>query len=189
MIDRRACGVGRGLFDLPQRNIDMLVLPFRISVIDHQKLVDNYTDISIPLYNVFNLDKHLSVVCSRERAAVALQFNDALWCFSCHVMYCILVTQPVGALDSVIHVPSPIVFVHTRQEPYQCDFCQHVTIVSASLLSERSVNTTLCSHCVTSCREEFGYACCIEASLRQAEGSSKTRSAGANHECIIFMIL
>ena len=42
---------------------------------------------------------------------------------------------------------------------------------------------------MTSGREEFRYTSCIEACLRKTECSPKTRSAGANNEGIVFMIL
>ena len=72
MIGRKGCGVGRGLFDLPLHSIGMLVPPFRISAIDHRKLVGSYTDISTALYNLCCQNAHLSVVRSREGTTVAL---------------------------------------------------------------------------------------------------------------------
>ena len=72
MIGRKGCGVGRGLFDLLLHSIGMLVPPFRISAIDHRKLVDSYTGISTTRYNLCCQSAHLSVVRSREGATVAL---------------------------------------------------------------------------------------------------------------------
>ena len=59
----------------------------------------------------------------------------------------------------------------------------------ASLLSESGIYTTLCSYCMTSCREKLRYACCVESSLRQAERCSKTGSASADDEGVILMVL
>ena len=42
---------------------------------------------------------------------------------------------------------------------------------------------------MTSCREEFAYTRCIEASLCKAEGRSETRSASTNDKGIILVVL
>ena len=64
----------------------------------------------------------------------------------------VLVTEPVGALDSVVHVPPPVVLVH---------------------VAERGVDATLSGDSVASRGEELGYASRVETSLGQAEGRSQ----------------
>jgi len=53
-----------------------------------------------------------ALVGSREWAAVVLELNDRCGRLSGHVVNSVLVTQPIGALDRVVHVPPPVVFVH-----------------------------------------------------------------------------
>lgn len=80
----------------------------------------------------------------------------------------VLVTQPVGTLDGVIHVPSPIILVH---------------------VAEGGVDAALGSHGVASSREQLGNAGSVEASLSKTEGSSKTGATGSNNECIVLVVL
>ena len=55
---------------------------------------------------------NLALVGSREGAAVVLELNDRCGRLSGHVVNSVLVTQPVGTLDCVVHVPPPVVLVH-----------------------------------------------------------------------------
>ncbi|KAI6755199.1 hypothetical protein HG531_004305 [Fusarium graminearum] len=49
---------------------------------------------------------------SREGAAVVLKLDNGSGSLSGHVVNSVLVTQPVGTLDGIVHVPSPVVLVH-----------------------------------------------------------------------------
>lgn len=80
----------------------------------------------------------------------------------------ILVTEPIGTLDSIIHVPSPVILVHVTQS---------------------SVDTTLSSDGVTSCGEELGDTGCVEASLGKTEGGTKTGTTSTDDEGIVLVIL
>ena len=80
----------------------------------------------------------------------------------------ILVTEPVGALDGVVHVPSPVILVH---------------------VAERSVDAALSSDRVTSRGEELRNTRSVEPGLGKAESSAKTGTTGADNESIEFMVL
>src|SRR3989338_7316895 len=53
-----------------------------------------------------------TVFCTREWHTIVLELNHSLRGFTTHVMDGILITKPIGTLDSVICVPPPIVFGH-----------------------------------------------------------------------------
>lgn len=55
-------------------------------------------------------------------------------------------------------------------------------------LSERSINTTLRSDCVTSRGEKLGYACSVETSLCQTESGSQTGTTSTNNDGIVLVI-
>jgi hypothetical protein len=57
-------------------------------------------------------DSHLAILSSREGAAVVLKLDNGSRSLSGHVVNSILVTQPIGTLDGIVHVPSPVVLVH-----------------------------------------------------------------------------
>jgi len=57
------------------------------------------------------------------------------------------------------------------------------------VLPERSIDTTLCRHRMTSGREELRYACGIEPSLGQTESGSKTCSTSADNDSIVLVVL
>lgn len=75
-------------------------------------------------------DSHFAFLGSRERAAIVFQLNDGSWSLTGHVVDSVLITKPVGTLDGIVHVPSPVILVH---------------------VSESSIDTTLSRDGVTSC--------------------------------------
>ncbi len=111
---------------------------------------------------------HLSILGSGEGAAVVLEFDDGGGSLTGHVVDGVLVTEPVGALDGIVHVPSPVVLVH---------------------VAERGVDAALGGDCVASRGEELGDASRVEAGLGQAEGGTQTGAAGADNERIVLMVL
>src|SRR5580698_4652617 len=48
---------------------------------------------------------------ARERHAVMLEFQDGRYSLAAHILDSVLVAEPVGALDSVVHVKTPIVAI------------------------------------------------------------------------------
>lgn len=80
----------------------------------------------------------------------------------------ILVSEPIRSLNSIVHVPSPVVLVHVTQ---------------------RRVDSSLCRHRVTPRGEELRYARCVETRLRQTESCSQTSSAGTDDNGIVLVVL
>src|SRR5438270_12067468 len=71
---------------------------------------------------------------SRERHSVVLQLDDRCGRLLAHELNGVLVSEPVGTLDGVVHVPTPIGYPH---------------------VSEGSTDTALGRHGVTARRKEF----------------------------------
>ena len=53
-----------------------------------------------------------------ERHAKMLKLDDRRNRLAAHVFYRILVAEPVGAPDRVVHVPAPIVLFHVSKAPH-----------------------------------------------------------------------
>lgn len=104
---------------------------------------------------------------SRERHTVVLELDDGVGSFSSHVVDGVLVAEPIGALDSVVHVVLPAVFFH---------------------VAESGVDSALSGDRVRSSWEELGDASSVEASFREAKGSAETSSTGADDESVEFVI-
>jgi hypothetical protein len=97
-----------------------------------------------------------------------LQLNNRRWRLPRHIVNGILVTEPVRALDRIVHVPSPVVLVHVAQGR-----------VDAALGRDR----------VTSGREQLRYAGSVEAGLRKAEGGSQAGASSSYNNCIVLVVL
>merc|ERR1719187_90810 len=69
----------------------------------------------------------LALRCAGEWHTVVLQLYDSSRGLSGHVVDGVLISQPIRSFDSVVHVPLPVVRFH---------------------VAERSIDSTLCSHCV-----------------------------------------
>jgi hypothetical protein len=80
----------------------------------------------------------------------------------------ILVSQPIRPFDRIVHVPSPIVFVH---------------------VAEGGIDPSLSSDSMASCREELRYTSGVESRFGQTKGCTQTRSAGADDNGVIFVVL
>lgn len=80
---------------------------------------------------------YCALACAREGHAVVLELDDGGHGFPRHVVDCVLVAEPVGALDRIVHVPAPVVGGH---------------------VAERGVDATLCGDGVGARGEEFGHA-------------------------------
>lgn len=111
---------------------------------------------------------HLALLGTGEGAAVVLEFDDGGGSLTGHVVDSVLVTKPVGALDGIVHVPSPVVLVH---------------------VAKGGVDTTLSSDSVGSGREELGDTGSVEASLGETKGSTETGTAGTDDDGIVLVVL
>ena len=55
------------------------------------------------------------VVIAIERHSVVLEFHDGPRSFATKELDGILITEPVGTLDCVVHVPEPGIFAHVPE--------------------------------------------------------------------------
>lgn len=111
----------------------------------------------------------------------------------------ILVTKPIGSLYCVVHVPPPVILMHTvheivvsvRNQPFElyAFMIQDAREREVDILSERSIDTTLRRHRMTSGREKLRYACGVESSLSQTESGPKTCPTSTDNDSIVLVIL
>ena len=93
-----------------------------------------------------------------ERHAVILEFDDALVGLAAHELDGILVAQPVRALDGVVHMPVPVIFLGVAQA---------------------GGDAALCRHRVRTGWKDLGQHGGLEAGFRQLDGGAQTGAAGA----------
>ncbi len=82
-------------------------------------------------------------------------------------MYRVLISQPVTALDCVVHMPPPVVLRHVRQ---------------------RRVDASLGSHCVRASGEELRYARGLEAFLCCTHCGPQARSTGPHYDDVVIVV-
>ena len=92
----------------------------------------------------------LTITGSAEGHAIRLELTNGDRCLSSHVLDGILITKPVGALDCVIEVKSPVILVH---------------------VAESGVDSTLSGDSVRSGGEQLGNTSSLESSLGETESS------------------
>ena len=80
----------------------------------------------------------------------------------------VLVAEPVGALDRVVHVPAPVVFAH---------------------IAERSRNAALRRHRVRAGGEDFSDAGGAQARFAAADDRAQAGAAGADDHHVVSVIL
>ena len=64
-------------------------------------------------------------LAARERQAPVLKFVHRLRRIAAQILDRILVAEPVGALDRVVHVPAPVVFAHVSECGGDAALCRH----------------------------------------------------------------
>ena len=82
-------------------------------------------------------------------------------------LHCVLISEPIGSLDSVIAVPSPVVFGHVAQS---------------------GIDASLSGHCVASGGEQLGDARSLETLFHQSESRAQSGSARSHHYCVISVV-
>ena len=87
--------------------------------------------------------------------------------FAAHIFDSVLVTQPVGPLHGVIHVPAPIIFAH---------------------IAKCGANAALGCDRVTTRREDLGDAGGLQPRRTHAKSGAQPGAAGAHHHHIIGMV-
>lgn len=93
------------------------------------------------------------------------QTQDTLFCR--RFPYRTLITEPIGSLDGIVRVPTPIILGH---------------------VTERRVDTSLGGNRVTAGRKELGDAGCFETSFGKSHGGAKTGTSGTHYDGIVRVI-
>ncbi len=88
--------------------------------------------------------------------------------FAAHVLDGVLVAEPVGTLDGVVHVPAPVILAHVTQ-------CR--------------AHAALGGDGVAAGGEDLGDAGGFQAGSRHAEGSAQAGAAGAEHHHVVFVFV
>ena len=106
-------------------------------------------------------------LAARERQAPMLQLVHGGRRVLAHVLDRVLVAEPVGALDGVVHVPAPVVLAH---------------------VAERGGDAALRRHGVRARREHLGDAGGAQAGFRAADHGAQAGAAGADDHDVVVMI-
>ena len=109
----------------------------------------------------------LAVLGPAEGEAELLQLQNGRGSLPAHVMDGVLIAEPIGALDGVVHVPSPIVLGH---------------------VSEGGVDSALRGDRVGAGGKQFGYAGGLETGLGQTHGRAEAGAAGTDDDRVEFVI-
>ena len=104
---------------------------------------------------------------ARKRHTVMFQFDDGSRCFLAHVLYRVLIAEPVRALYGVVHMPAPVILSHVAQ---------------------RRTDAALRGHRVATRRKHLADACRFETGFRQSEGRPQSSAAGTDDDNIIRVI-
>ena len=95
------------------------------------------------------------------------EFDHRGRCLLAHVLDGVLVTEPVGSLDGVVHVVAPVVVTHVAQG---------------------GRDPSLGGDGVAPGREDLGNAGGRQTGLGQTQGGAQARSAGADHNHVVGVI-
>ena len=109
----------------------------------------------------------LPVIGTGERHAVVLKLIDRRRRIPAQVLDCILVTEPIGALDRVIHMPTPVV---------------------GTLVSKGGCDTALRRHGVGAGWKHLCYACRAQSRLDSTERRSQSCASSADDHHVIGMV-
>ena len=108
-----------------------------------------------------------AVGVARKWHAGMFQFIDRSRCLTHHIFDGILVTEPIGALNRVIHVPGPMV---------------------RRVVAKRCRNPALRRDSVRTRWEYLGNASRFQTRFRTAHGSAQTRTASADNDGVIYVV-
>ena len=107
-------------------------------------------------------------LAARERQAPVLELVDRLRRVAAEIFDGVLVAEPVGALDGVVHVPAPVVLAH---------------------VAERGGDAALRRDRMRAGREHFGDAGGAQARFAAADHGAQAGAAGADHDHIVGVVL
>jgi hypothetical protein len=108
-----------------------------------------------------------AVLRARERHTVVLELDDGGRRLLAHVLDRVLIAEPVGALDGVVHVPAPIVLAH---------------------VAERGADAALRRDRVAARREDLAQACGRQSLLGETERRAQARAARSDDDHIVSVI-
>ncbi len=97
-----------------------------------------------------------------------LELYDRFHRIAAHVFDRVLVAEPVGALDRVVHVPAPVVLAH---------------------IAERGANAALRRDGVAAGRKDLADAGGFDPRGSHAESCAQTRSAASDDHDIVAVVL
>jgi hypothetical protein len=144
------CATWRGQYDQPQRRFCKPVLNNQINTLAIlHGLSSEGTLVNFAFFG------------SGEGATVGFQLEDSFGCFLAHVVDCVLITEPVAALDSVVGVVTPVVFVH---------------------VAEGCVDAALCGHGMGAGREQLRNTGSFKALLNKSKGCAETGATCADDD-------
>src|SRR6516162_987753 len=96
------------------------------------------------------------------------EFDDCGRRIPAHVFDRILVAEPFGPFDRVVHMPAPVVFTH---------------------ITERRTNAALRCNGMTAGREDLADARGLQPGGGHAEGRTQSRAAATDHDDVIAVVL
>ena len=103
---------------------------------------------------------------ARKGHTIVFEFDDRRYRLTTHVFNRILVAEPVGALDGVVHMPAPVVRAH---------------------IAERRAHAALRRDRVAARREDLGQTGGRESRFGHAKGGAQARAAGADHDHVVLV--
>jgi len=108
---------------------------------------------------------NLAFFGARKRHPVMLQLIDRLGRLTRQIFHCVGITEPVGALDRIIHMPLPAIGAH---------------------IAERCGNTALCCYRMGTCGKHLGHTSRAQPLLGHAQRGAQPGTPGAdNHHIIV----
>ena len=107
------------------------------------------------------------VVVAAERHARVLEFIHRLRRLAHHVLDGVLVTEPVGTLHGIVHVPGPVI---------------------RRIVAQAGGDAALCGHGMRAGGKHLGDVRRPQAGLGRAHGGAQARPAGTDHHYIVGMV-
>ena len=124
---------------------------------------------------------------SREWDTEMFQLDNGTRSFPAHIMDGILISKPIRTLDSIVHMPTPIVLT-SIVSPREYTSVIFLQLARLGGRQTRGRHSTLSGDGVTSRREQFSDTSSVETSFGEAESSSQSSTAGANNNSIILVV-
>src|SRR6185369_16251169 len=108
-----------------------------------------------------------AVLAAREGQTPVFELIHGGRRVAAHVFDGVLVAEPVGALDGVVHVPAPVVFAH---------------------VAERGSDAALRRNRMRAGRKDLADASRAQARLAAADHRAQARAAGADYDDVVAVV-